>query len=83
MPIPTIGHSYVPLIANRDPFVMVEGPRGTAKSRSILSYPPGPGNAHEPDADDLDDTGGAGIPIVRHERAGWSGAAGADGVCLT
>lgn len=30
------GHAYAPLARNRDPFVLVEGPRGTLKTCSIL-----------------------------------------------
>lgn len=32
-----LGRAYAPLLTCRDPFVFAEGPRGTAKSRSILA----------------------------------------------
>src|SRR5690348_2197939 len=32
-----IGRAYKPLLTCRDPFVFIEGPRGTAKTRSILT----------------------------------------------
>lgn len=33
----TLGQSLLPLFHNRDPFILVEGPRGTGKTRAILS----------------------------------------------